>query len=200
MRSVDKILLGLGSSFAFAGLVMLIIGIFAFSGSELAFFCVFAGFFIVIGGGFLFFVWKNRMKQRQLLKQGTRFRAKIYGYVEDRSCSVNNSFPLNTKVRYFDLQGVERESILPTGFSKGSGDFPIGATIDIYVLGSSCTWVKGSVRFEHIPYEEELMDNKPINTNELTMIAVTCPSCGASYKAATGYVSTCPYCGHAVNN
>ena len=26
--------------------------------------------------------------------------------------------------------GIEREAIIPTGFTRGSGDYPIGATID----------------------------------------------------------------------
>ena len=30
---------------------------------------------------------------------------------------------INTKVRYFDEQGIEREAVLPTGFTKGNGDF-----------------------------------------------------------------------------
>ena len=39
------------------------------------------------------------------------------------------------------------------------------------------------------------MDNKPIDPEQLHLIAVRCSSCGASYKAATGYASRCPYCG-----
>ena len=51
-----------------------------------------------------------------------------------------------------------------------------------------------SVRYEILPGEQELMDNKPVDPSQLHMIAVTCPNCGASYKKAAGYAEKCPYC------
>ena len=112
---------------------------------------------------------------------------------------INDTYPINTKVRYFDEYNTEREVIVPTGFLRGSGDFPIGATIDIIVLGLDCTWVKNSVRYEHIDREEELMDNKPLDPALREVVAVTCNHCAATFMATKGYVSICPYCGNQIN-
>ena len=109
---------------------------------------------------------------------------------------VNGRFPLNVKVHYFDNYGIEREVILPTSISGGADSmFPIGMTIDIYEYNGQYTYDPASVRGERLRREEELMDNKPIDPEQLHLIAVRCSNCGASYKAATGYASRCPYCG-----
>ncbi len=73
--------------------------------------------------------------------------------------------------------------------------FPIGMTIDIYEYNGKYSYDPASVRGERLRREEELMDNKPIDPEQLHLIAVRCSNCGASYKAATGYASRCPYCG-----
>lgn len=165
------------------------------AGAMLFFAIIFGG----IGGAFLISQIKAANRRKRIKREGTRYTGKIYGYVEDRRIMVNESYPVNTKVRYFDKYDVEREAVVPTGFLKGSGDFPIGATIDIIVLDSDCTWVKGSVRYVHIDREEELMDNKPLDPALKEVVAVTCSHCAATFTATKGYVSACPYCGNQIN-
>lgn len=155
--------------------------------------------FGAIGGGILISQFKKSAARKTVEENGDRFTGKIYGYVEDKSCTMNGDYLINIKVHYFDKNGMEREAIIPTGFTRGSGDFPIGATIDIIALNTSYTWVKNSVRFEHIYGEEELMDDKPLDPSKIDMIAVSCPNCGASFSAAKGYTSKCPYCGSSIN-
>lgn len=155
--------------------------------------------FTAMGGGVLLTQLKVLFAHRKIQKQGKKYTGKIYGYVEDHSSTMNGACLVNTKVRYFDENGIEREAIIPTGFTKGSGAYPIGATIDITALNTSYSWDKNSVRYESIAGEEELMDNKPLDPAKLNMVAVTCPHCGASFSAAKGYVSTCAYCGGVLN-
>lgn len=155
--------------------------------------------FSAIGGGVLFSQIKKAKQRKKIIAQGTKYTGKIYGYVEDRSCTINDEFLINIKVHYFDEYGTEGEVIVKTGFVRGTGDYPIGATIDIIVLGSSASWVPGSVRYEHIDREEELMDDKPVNQAMVNMTAIMCNSCGASFTAAKGYVSKCPYCRASIN-
>lgn len=152
-----------------------------------------------VGGGFLIHNMKTKKKMKKILAVGERFTGKIYGYVEDKSFTMNGDFLVNTKVRYFDESNVEREAILITRFTKGKASFPIGATIDIAQLGTDFTWVPDSIRYEHIFREEELMDDKPLLPEHVKMIAVHCDSCSASYVAAWGYAAKCPYCGTMVN-
>lgn len=156
--------------------------------------------FSAVGGGFLIAVFRSTTKRNKVKKNGRRYTGKIYGYIEDYSCTVNGGYLMNTKVRYFDEDGIEREAIIPTGFVKGTGDYPIGATIDIIALDSNYSWDKNSVRYEHIDREEELMDNKPLDPAKINMVAVACSHCGASFSAAKGYVCNCPYCGAAIDN
>ena len=72
-------------------------------------------------------------------------------------------------------------------------------TIDIYEYGGKIAYDKNSVRSETILKEEELMDNMPLDTTGLEVVAVECRSCGASFCATKGYVSKCPYCGKLIN-
>lgn len=155
--------------------------------------------FSAIGVGMSVGATANDRKRKNIIKKGDRYTGKIYAYTEDKAILVNNDYPVNTVVHYFDRAGIEREIIIPTKFAKGSGAFPIGATIDFVIYGSSSTWIDDSVRFDHIEREDELMDNKPVDQSKLNRVAVTCPTCGASYVAAQGYAATCPFCGHAVN-
>ena len=93
---------------------------------------------------------------------------------------------------------VDRQSVkqpLETGILAIDSMFPIGMTIDIYEYNGKYSYDPASVRGERLRREEELMDNKPIDPEQLHLIAVRCSNCGASYKAATGYASRCPYCG-----
>ena len=134
-------------------------------------------------------------KKNSIKKHGDAYKAKIYGYVENTSYRVNGRFPINVKVHYFDKKGIEREAVLPAGMSKGSGEYPIGMTMDIYEYRGKYSFDPKSVRDEILPGEAELMDDKPVDPSRIKMTAVSCRSCGASYQAAAGYTGRCPYCG-----
>lgn len=204
MNATEKFMRMFGSIFFAVGVITLITGIFSFGSTgdilgdviSVSLGVVFSG----IGGGIYIAQMKKGKKRKQINEEGTRYTGKIYGYVEDKNCTMNGDYPVNIIVHYFDKAGVEREAYVPTGFIKGSGDYPIGATIDIMVLGTEYTWDKDSVRYEKIDGEEELMDDKPVTPDKNSMIAVSCASCGASYTAVKGYVSKCPYCGSSTNN
>lgn len=204
MSETDKFLKLFGGIFFACGVLLFIIGIFVF-GFEGAIigWLVPLGMslvFMAIGGGILLYLIKKSLEKKKIIDMGDRYSGKIYGYLEDKSCVVNGDFLINIKVRYFDKMGIEREAVIPTGFTRGSGQYPIGATIDIMVLDNKATWDKNSVRYERIDREDELMDNKPLDPKLIDMVAVNCPSCGASFSAAKGYVSNCPYCGRAINS
>ena len=130
-----------------------------------------------------------------ILKNGIRYAAKIYGYVENTAYMVNGRFPVNVIVHYFDKNQIEREAVIPTAFEKGASTYPIGMTMDIYEYQGKYGWDPDSVRDEILPGEQELMDDKPVDPSKLRMTAVQCPNCGASYQAAAGYTGRCPYCG-----
>lgn len=201
MSDSDKFLKMFGAIFFSVGVVVGIIGIvgFAMSGFIMAGIPILIGVvFGSIGGGILISQMKKTAKRKNVEANGNHFLAKIYGYVEDHSCTMNGAYLMNTKVHYFDEYGVEREAILETGFARGCGDYPIGATIEIIALGNAYSWIPNSVRYERIEGEDELMDDKPVN-QILGMTAISCGSCGASFTAAKGYTSTCPYCGSSIN-
>lgn len=204
MNESDKFLRLFGGIFFAVGVLVLSIGVsLIFTIHEMfgALICLLIGFiFAAVGGGILLSVIKSSLARKNLKENGKRYTGKIYGYVDNKSSIMNGDYLVNIKVHYFDEMGIEREAIIPTGFTRGSGDYPIGATIDIIALGTKFTWVENSVRYEHIYREEELMDNKPIDPTKLNMVAVNCPGCGASFSAAKGYVCTCPYCGGTINN
>lgn len=204
MNDSEKFLVMFGGIFFAVGIIVLLIGlVLIFGPGELAAsaICILIGFiFMAVGGGILFAQLKGISKRKKASKAGKKYTGKIYGYVEDKRAIVNNDYLVNIKVHYFDENGIEREAVIPTGFAKGSGDYPIGATIDIIALGSVYSWDKNSVRYEHIDREEELMDNKPLDPKLIDMVAVTCPYCGAKFSAAKGYVCNCAYCGAAINN
>lgn len=132
-------------------------------------------------------------------KKGVKYPAKIYGYTENTSVKVNNTYMMDTIVHYFDSYHVEREAIIPTGFTRGAGMYPIGLTIDIFEYNGKYGYDPDSVRDERLPGEEELMDDKPVAPDKLRLVAVRCPNCGSSFRAATGYSSKCPYCGNYLN-
>ena len=150
--------------------------------------------FLAIGLGFIIGVLISVRKKSNIRKRGTRYPAKIYGYVKNTSYMINGSYPMNTVVHYFDNYHIEREAILPTSFAKGSNLYPIGMTIDIYEYHGKFGFDPKSVRAEILPGEEELMDDKPVSPDQVQLVAVTCPNCGSSFQAAAGYSSKCPYC------
>lgn len=203
MSEDEKFLRLFGSIFFAIGIFVVIISIGLFFTEDVWFAAaiplLIGVVFSIVGGGILIPQINKGRNRKRIMESGTRYTGKIYGYVEDKSCTMNGDYLVNIKVHYFDKSGIEREAIIPTGFTKGSGDYPIGATIDIISLNNQYSWIKDSVRFEKIYREEELMDDKPINPLLLNMTAICCTSCGASFSAAKGYVSRCPYCGKAIN-
>ena len=140
--------------------------------------------------GFIIGVWKKS----SIRKRGNCYPAKIYGYVQNTSYLINGRYPLNTVVHYFDNYHIEREAILPTSFCHGSSQYPLGMTIDIFEYQGKYEYDPSSVRYEILPGEQELMDNKPVEPSKLHMISVVCQNCDASYKKADGYAEKCPYC------
>lgn len=202
MNESDKFMRMFGGIFFSVG--MLLLGIAAFLLIAWQFFaggiCLLLGVvFSAIGGGILISQMKASAKVKAAMKNGVKYTGKIYGYVDDTSFTMNGAYLVNIKVHYFDEQGIEREAVVPTRFTRGTGGFPIGATIDIIKADSYYTWVQGSVRYEALDREDELMDDKPLAPEKLNMIAVSCQGCGASFTAAKGYASKCPYCGASIN-
>lgn len=197
MNAAQKILIIIGAFFAaIGGTIVLIMGSMArLTGMPFMAFVAIPLLFVALGAGFIIAVLISYSRKRKIRTNGIRYEAKIYGYVENTSYTVNGRYPVNTKVRYFDTDQVEREAVIPTGFARGSGEYPIGMTITIYEYQGKFNFDPASVRDEVIPGEAELMDDKPLEPEKLKMVAVTCKNCGASYQAATGYSSRCPYCG-----
>jgi len=194
MNSAQKICMIVGTGFAGIGLFMTVLFMFAFG--EIGVFILIPLMFVVIGLCFIVTILVMLHNQKMIRVHGEKYAAKIYGYVQNTSYRVNDQFTWNVKVHYFDNYGIEREVILPTSISRGADSmFPIGMTIDIYEYNGKYSYDPASVRGERLRREEELMDNKSIDPEQLHLIAVRCSNCGASYKAATGYASRCPYCG-----
>lgn len=150
--------------------------------------------FMVAGAVFVAVVLYGLHKKKNIIRHGTKYPAKIYGYVENTSYTVNGNFTMNVKARYFDKNHVEREAILPTSFTQGSSQYPIGMTIDIYEYRGEFGFDELSVRNEVLPGEPELMDDKLMDPSKVKMVAIVCPNCGASFQAAKGYSNKCPYC------
>lgn len=192
-----------GVIFGGVGLFIMILGIIIGIAVEIPLFMAIMiplGFlFFAIGMGFIIAIISGKKSSNSILNKGTKYVGKIYSYSDDTSVIVNGQYRVNIKVRYFDKQGIEREALVPTKFIRGNSDFPIGSTIDIYEYNGKYTWGKGSVRYETIPREEELMDDKPIEPSGVSLVAVTCQNCGVSFTGAKGYASRCPYCGAATN-
>ncbi len=155
--------------------------------------------FMLVGLGVLIYAFRRILRKKQVSRKGRRYPAKIYGYVEDKSFTLNNDYTMNLKVHFFDKDHVEREAVLITNFPKNTDMYGIGMTIDIFEYKGLFDYDRNSLRYERIEGEEELMDNRPIAPEELSYTAVKCRSCGASYKAVRGYAERCPYCGEFTN-
>ena len=155
--------------------------------------------FLVLGLCMLGYVIYYYMSRNTVKTKGTKYKAKIYSYVQNTSYTFNGSFPLNVKARYFDAHGDIREAILPTNFSQGSTAYPIGYTIDIFEYNGKYDYDASSVRNESLSRENELMSNKPVDPEQIKIVAVRCPNCGASFEASKGYSNKCPYCDSALN-
>lgn len=197
MKVFETILMILGAAFVGVGALVSIVFIAAFDG--IGFFVAIPLFFCLLGFCFIGGVLFARVTKKRIIKNGTKYAAKIYGYVRNTSVEVNGQFTFDTKVHYFDRNGIEREAVLGTGFAEGAGSFPIGMTIDIYEWKGKYNFDPDSVRDEVLDREAELMDDKPVDPSKLKAVAITCKNCGASYEAAKGYSSKCPYCGGYIN-
>lgn len=198
MSYTQKIFLIIGSTFTAIGILIssVFLMILNVAPDGFASFLALPIFFSILGIIFIAGALLSYHKSRQTITNGVRYPAKIYGYVKNKSYTINGSFPVNTIVHYFDRDHIEREVVIPTNFCEGSSTYPIGMTIDIYEYNGRYNFDPSSVRSEILPGEQELMDNKPVEPAKLHFVAVVCPNCGASYKAALGYVSKCPYCGN----
>lgn len=194
VNSAQKICMIVGAGFAGIGVMLTVIFIAAFGG--IGPFVLIPLFFALIGFCFIVTVLVLVHKKKEIVAKGQKYPAKIYSYVKNTSYRVNGVFPLNVKVHYFDSYGIEREVILPTSISSGADElFPIGMTVDIYEYKGKFSYDPASVRGERLQREEELMDNKPLDPEQLRLVAVRCPNCGSTYQAAAGYTGRCPYCG-----
>lgn len=197
MNTLEQILIFMGALFiAIGGLVSTI---FVVAFGEFDVFILIPFLFVIIGACFVGGVVTVRAKKKRIITKGKKYSAKIYGYEKNFSMTVNDQYPYDTKVHYFDENGIEREALIPTGITGGSSKYPIGFTIDIYELNGKYNYDPKSVRDEILPGEKELMDDKPVDPEKLKVIAVSCPSCGASFEAAEGYSNKCPYCGGFIN-
>ena len=200
MNAAHKIVVLVGSIFLAVGVfVGIIFAIVAEPGKFPLAMLSLPGGFLLIGGGMDIVVAILVHNKKMIVKKGVRYPAKIYGYTENTSVKVNNTYMMDTIVHYFDSYYVEREAIIPTGFTRGAGMYPIGLTIDIFEYNGKYGYDPDSVRDERLPGEEELMDDKPVAPDQLRLVAVRCPNCGSSFRAATGYSSKCPYCGNYLN-
>lgn len=195
MNPGQKILLIIGVGFLALGVPMSIL-FGSLMGIEVALLPL---VFVFLGAAFVIYVAWQRAGQARVRARGTRHAAKIYGYVDDTSFTVNDAYPQNLRVRYFDERGQRREVVVPTRFARGDTRYPIGATVDIFEHKGDVSWDPASVRPEQLAREDELMDDRPVEPDQLHIVAVTCPHCGPSFQVAEGYASTCPYCGQAVN-
>ncbi len=191
-----------GGIFFLVGLIITVVfaGIFSMMpGSGFGTFLILPVAFMLLGLGVLIHAFRLMIRKRNVSKKGTRYPAKIYGYVEDTSYTVNDAYTVNVKVRFFDRDQIEREAILATNFPKNSDMYGIGMTIDIFEYQGQYDYDRNSLRYERIPGEEELMDDKPVAPAEASLTAVSCPNCGASFSAMKGYANKCPYCGGYLN-
>lgn len=191
MGFVQKIMLFMGVIYVLIGGVVGIFFVVAGSGI----FVLIPLIFVVLGLGFILGVWKSVAKKKEIITKGKKYTGKIYGYVENTSYTVNDRYTINVKVRYFDENRIEREAVLPTGTSDGNSQYPVGMTIDFFEYKGKYCFDEKSVRNEILSGEAELMDNKPLEPDKITVVAVECPNCGASFRAMKGYTERCPYCG-----
>lgn len=65
-------------------------------------------------------------------------------------------------MHYFDSYHVEREAIIPTGFTRGAGMYPIGLTIDIFEYNGKYGYDPDSVRDGELPVRKSSWTTKPV--------------------------------------
>lgn len=190
MNMVGKVFLMVGGIFLFVGLILFTAFIFAF-GFPIA---LFPMLFVLLGAVFCAIPVVSAIREKKAWREGKPYTGKVYGFVENTSVVVNGSYPINTVVRFFDERHMVREAILHTDFSRGSQKFAVGSTIDIREYKGRFVYNRASVRYETLKDEEILMENRSLDAAGITYVAVTCESCGASFKAQKGITAKCPYC------
>lgn len=115
MTFAQKLLMIIGIIFTSVGafILALTLGLNLFL-HEGALFMILPIAFLTTDLGFIIGVLIGVRKKSNIRKRGTRYAAKIYGYVQNTSYVVNGRYPLNTVVHYFDNYHIEREAILPS--------------------------------------------------------------------------------------
>ena len=172
MSYTQKIFLIIGSTFSAIGILIssVFLMILNVAPDGFASFLALPIFFSILGIIFIAGALLSYHKSRQTITSGVRYPAKIYGYVKNKSYTINGSFPVNTIVHYFDRDHIEREVVIPTNFCEGSSTYPIGMTIDIYEYNGRYNFDPSSVRSEILPGEQELMDNKPVEPESCILL------------------------------
>lgn len=194
--SIYLMLFIMGAIFTIMGMVMTIVFV---SFGQFGAMALIPLLFVMIGIAFVTGAGLSIQRKKRIVTLGTKYAAKIYSYVPNTSYMVNGEFTVNVKVHYFDRDGIEKEAVIPTEFAKGSGEYPIGMTMDIYEYEGKYSFDKNSVRDEVLPGEAELMDDKPVDRAKIKITAAQCPNCGSSFQATAGYSNKCPFCGSFVN-
>ena len=152
MNMAQKVLLIIGGAFAGIGAVLtMIFGSIGMVFRPMRAFLALPLFFLILGICFIAAVLFGQHKKSLIVKNGIRYAAKIYGYVENTAYMVNGRFPVNVIVHYFDKNQIEREAVIPTAFEKGASTYPIGMTMDIYEYQGKYGWDPDSVRDEILP-------------------------------------------------
>ena len=191
MKPAHKVLIAAGSIFAVVG-TFITIAFFA-NRDEFGLWAYAPSFFVALGICLIIPGIVGVKKNRDIIKNGRKYTAKICGYVKDRYVELNGYPAINILVRYFDEYRRVKECVIETGFQIGSNKYPIGMTLDIYELDGRTGWDKDSVRQEMLYDESALMDGLTASGDD-EVTAVQCESCGAPFVAVRGYLNKCPYC------
>ena len=109
MNAAHKIVVLVGSIFLAVGVfVGIIFAIVAEPGKFPLAMLSQPGGFLLIGGGMDIVVAILVHNKKMIVKKGVKYPAKIYGYTENTSVKVNNTYMMDTIVHYFDSYHVER--------------------------------------------------------------------------------------------
>lgn len=177
---------------AVIGLVLAIVGSQEHEGMLTLMAVAFLVMFCGIGG---FFAWYgNNLLHRddEIVAKGANYLAKVFGYEEDHSLTMNGAPVLVLVVRYFE-QGEIRQASVNTGVVDKTL-YPIGSTVTIRVYEGRVALVPGSCSSSRIEGEDDLMnpDFDPLGIQ--SSVNVDCPNCGASIVVPLGMSRICPYC------
>ena len=134
-----------GAGFAILGVVLGVVMIIALGAAGLAF----GAIFTIIGGIFFGIGHYFVSRQEQVLKNGMRYRGKIYAYQPDHSITINGAPAVSVVVRYFDETGAEREAVCPTSSNN----------VSIYPVGASVTFATYEGRYSNA-FEDALHDHE----------------------------------------